>query len=244
MRAHAPVVEGFVLDCRELFGDELLSVFLFGSAVTGDFRPGVSEYNLAVVLKEVRPALLKLASARLAGWRTSGLDFPLFLDPRFIRAGLRIFPIEFAEMKRGHRMLYGPDPLLGLPERAENLRTQCEYELRAKLLALRQGYVEAAASSPKVLTLARDSLKPFLIVLRNVLTLLGESPQTHLTHVLDRVEARWGLALPACRRLLAVRAGDERVKRAEIDALFAAYLDEISAVAERFPGAPEMEAAT
>lgn len=244
MSAHAPVLEGFVLDCRELFGDELLSVFLFGSAVTGGFRPGVSEYNLAVVLKEVRPALLKIASGRLAGWRSSGLDFPLFLDPGFIRPGLRLFPIEFAEMKRGHRMLYGPDPLLGLPGMGENLRTQCEYELRAKLLALRQGYVEAAASAPNVLTLARDSLKPFLIVLRNVLTLLGESPQSHLAHVLDRVEARWGLALPACRRLLAVRAGDEKVKRAEIDALFAAYLDEMSAVVEGIPGAPEMEAAT
>ena len=244
MSAREPVLEGFVLDCRELFGDELLNVFLFGSAVTGDFRPGMSEYNLAVVLKEVRPALLKLASGRLAGWRKSGLDFPLFLDPSFIRAGLRLFPIEFAEMKRGHRMLYGPDPLLDLPESAENLRTQCEYELGAKLLALRQGYVEAAASAPKVLALAQNSLKPFLIVLRNALTLLGESPQTHLAQVLDRVEARWGLALPACRRILAVRRGDEKVKRAEIHALFGAYLDEINAVAERFPGALEMEATT
>ncbi|MFQ5458339.1 MAG: hypothetical protein ACE5FC_07810 [Myxococcota bacterium] len=234
MSASDPALERFVVDCRDLFGDGLRSVFLYGSAVTGDLRQGVSGCNVAVVLQEVRFGLLKQAAARLPDWRKSGLDPPLFLDPAFIRAGSRLFPIEFSEMKRAHRMLYGPDPLLDLACAAGDLRAQCEQELCAKLLALRQGYLGSAGSASRLLGLAHDSLKSVLIVLRNTLPLLGESPPLRLLESLGRVEARWGVALPACRRLLAVRAGEEKVKREEIHALFGAYADEVRALADGF----------
>jgi predicted nucleotidyltransferase len=229
-----PPFDGFVLDCRALFGDELESVFLYGSAAGGEFRPDLSDYNLAIVLRAARPETLRRASRRAGRWRRWGFGTPLVLDSRTVREGAPIFPIEFGEMKRAHRMLFGADLFLDLPVPTENLRRQCEFELRAKLLALRQAYLREAGSAASALRLAQESLKSFLIVMRNALMLLGESPPTRLADVLDRVEARWDLALPTWRRVLATRMEGVRVKRSEMAALVGAYLEEAAALVAHF----------
>jgi predicted nucleotidyltransferase len=234
-------LEEFVLDCRALFGDDLLGVFLYGSAATEDFLPGVSDFNLGVVLRQVGAPELRRAAGKLRRWAKARITPPLFLDAEFIRRGAGVFPIEFEEIKASHRMLYGSDPFLDLPVPRENLRLQCEYEIRSKLLRVRQAYLERAASSAEILELSQESLKSILLVLRNFLRFMGESPPQRLPSVIERVEARWGLALPTLHRVLALRAGSERVKRAEIHTLFEAYLGELQAIADGLPGALEGE---
>ena len=141
-------LDDFVLDCRALFGDDLVSVFLYGSAAGEDFIPGVSDYNLGVVLRSVRPEHLRRAALKVPRWRRRRIGAPLFLDPAFIRQSLDVFPIEFTEMTEAHRVLYGPDPFAGLTVGLRNLRHQCEFEVRGKLLALRTAYLRAATEIP------------------------------------------------------------------------------------------------
>lgn len=226
-------LDTFVLDCRALFGDDLLSVFLYGSAAGEDFIPGVSDYNLGVVLRNLRPDHLRRAAGKVSRWGRHRISPPLFLDPAFIRQSLDVFPIEFMEMKENHRILYGPDPLAGLQVGPANLRHQCESEIRGKLLGLRQGYLRAASRPKNVLALALGSLKPVLLVLRNFLRLRGESVPQNISGVVDRVEARTALSLVAVRRLLAVRAGVGELKHPEIIPLFEAYIEELCGIAER-----------
>jgi len=226
-------LDDFVHDCRTLFGDDLLSVFLHGSAAGEDFVPGVSDYNLGVVLRSVRPDQLRRAAVKVPRWGRRRISPPLFLDPAFILQSLDVFPIEFTEMKETHRILYGPDPLAGLQVSLTNLRHQCESEIRAKLLGLRQGYLRAASRPKDVLALALGSLRPVLLVLRNFLRLRGETAPGRIAVVVDLVEARTSLSLVAVRRLLAVRAGTGKVKRPEVIPLFEDYLEEMWAIAER-----------
>ncbi len=229
-----PALDKFVIDCRRLFEDELESVFLYGSAVDGEFREGLSDHNLAIVLKPVRPEALRRASRRLGSWRKWGIGTPVVLDASVLEGGMTVFPIEFGEMKRAHRVLFGSDSFLALRVGTEHLRGQCEYEINAKLLSLRQAYLREAGSPAATLRMVQDSLKSFLIIMRNALTLIGESPPSRLAEVLDRVESRWGVALPTWRRILATRQEGSRVKRAEVHPLFAAYLEEVRSLVARF----------
>jgi hypothetical protein len=100
-------------------------------------------------------------------------------------------------------------------------------------MAVRQAYLQVAGSPTEVIGLARESLKSVLLILRNLLSLLGEAVPGTLSGVIDRVEARWGVALPTLRRVLAIRTGAERLRRREAGPLFAAYLAEIAAIADR-----------
>lgn len=233
-RAKPPPFEKFVLDCRTVFGDDLVSVLLYGSAAGGEFRPGVSDLNLALVLRTAGAEPLRRASGRLSRWRRWGFTAPLVLEESHLEGSAAVFPIEFCEMKRAHRVLFGTDPLLDLAVDTRNLRVQCEYEMQAKLLSLRQDYLRGAASAPATLRLAHDALKSFLIIMRNALTLLGESSPPTMAEVLDRVESRWGLALPTWRRLLASRIEGAPVRKAEIHPVFSAFLDEARALVGRF----------
>ncbi|MDP3938450.1 MAG: hypothetical protein Q8R92_09960 [Deltaproteobacteria bacterium] len=234
MSRRDPALDRFVIDCRRLFEVELESVFLYGSGADGEFREGLSDHNLAIVMKPVRPEALRRASRRLGTWRKWGIGTPLVLDASVLEEGMSVFPIELGEMKRAHRVLFGSDPFLSLHVGTERLRWQCEYEIQAKILSLRQAYLREAGSPAATLRIVQDSLKSFLIIMRNALTLIGESPPSRLTEVLDRVESRWGVALPTWRRVLSTRQEGGRVKRAEIHPLFAAYLDEAASLVAHF----------
>jgi len=140
------VLSGFVQDVQHLYGDDLVAVFLYGSATTGEYVPGRSDLNVGVVLSRLTPALLRKASGHVRAWARQGFATPMFFDPEFLRGGADVFPIEFLDMQTHHRCLWGPDILADLRIGAALLRRQCEHELRRTLVRLRQAFVESARS--------------------------------------------------------------------------------------------------
>ena len=58
---HEKLLEEFVAKLSSALGGKLVSVVLYGSAVTGDFREEVSDLNVLCVLKHVGVAELEQA---------------------------------------------------------------------------------------------------------------------------------------------------------------------------------------
>ena len=56
-------LDEFVKRVREAAGPNLESIILFGSAVSGDFRPGLSNLNLFCVLRDSSFAALQASGA-------------------------------------------------------------------------------------------------------------------------------------------------------------------------------------
>ena len=99
------VLNEFVREVQHLYGSDLVAVFLYGSAVTGEHVPGRSDINVAVLLAEVTAAALRKASGKLRGWARQGFATPVFFDVEFLRDALDVFPIELLDMQERHRML-------------------------------------------------------------------------------------------------------------------------------------------
>ena len=55
----------FAAELAGVYGDQLVSAALYGSAARGEYREGVSDLNLLVLLKDASPAALR-RGARLA----------------------------------------------------------------------------------------------------------------------------------------------------------------------------------
>jgi hypothetical protein len=199
-------LERFVRDVQELYGDDLVAVFLYGSAATGEHVAGRSDINVGVVLSQLTPVLLREASGHLREWARQGFATPVFFDPQYLRDALDVFPIEFLDMQIHHRTLWGPDLLAGLRIGAEPLRRQCERELRGTLLKLRQAYVESARS-PKDLEAVLVSAANGLMVLARTLLRLAHAEEGWSTEaVLDRVSS-------ASARRICGRPGGSSVAR-------------------------------
>jgi predicted nucleotidyltransferase len=220
-------LRSFTREMRDLYGEDLISVILYGSAVGPDYIPEVSDLNLLVILGEVGPEQLEKGLKYVKRWRKSRIN-PLFLDLPYIESSVDAFPIEFLEMKEHHRLLWGEDPLEELEVSQENLRLQCEQELKGKWLKLRQIYLETEGAPKRLRQLMVASLRPFGVVLSALLRLKGfPVPPREFLEVLTQVEETLGLELAAFREAHQLKLGGRSLSRDALNALFAQYLQEI-----------------
>ena len=123
-------------------GEKLKSILLYGSAVTPRFVEGKSDINLLVVLDKVEVGSLLSIGAIIAKYKKYKFADPVVVDQDYIERSGDVFPIEFEESKRGHKIIYGSDPLANIKINPRDLRLQLERELKQSLLHLRQMLVQ------------------------------------------------------------------------------------------------------
>lgn len=179
MTDHEKVFTGFVEEVRGLAGAPLLSVVAHGSTLGPEFRPGISDYNFLLVADPVDLALLGRLATVAGKWRKRRISVPLVLRPVFIANALDSWPLEFLSMKARYRVLHGDDPLANISFQPNDIRLQCEREIRSKLILFRRAYIECEGA-PKRLKSALDQGWPSLqAIFRGLLYLKGGPWQAH-----------------------------------------------------------------
>src|SRR2546430_17378213 len=91
-----------------------------------------------------------------------------------LRRSADVFAIELLDMHEHHRVLFGNDALKGLSVPMHLHRAQVEYELREKLILLRQRLLLAAGDKLKLWELLLSSLPAFATLFRHVLITFGD----------------------------------------------------------------------
>ena len=97
----------FVKTVRDLLGDDLRSVILYGSAVRGEFDTRRSNLNLLVILNQVDYRHLALLASYTRKWRRQRIATPLVLSPHYVSTALDAYPLEFIDMQLDRRVLFG-----------------------------------------------------------------------------------------------------------------------------------------
>jgi predicted nucleotidyltransferase len=206
-------------------GDKLVSVIVYGSAVAILGNPKKSDYKTLVVTYALGADELKRARPAAQWWVGENFPLPVFFTRQEFIDSLDVFPVEFRQMKRAYRVLYGEDLLAPREAARDNLRWQVEYELRGKLLRLRSLYLPESASTERLTKLMTDSVVSFVRFLRPVLEILDETPPIGRLATVGLVGERLKIDVTPLERLLRLR--DEPVKLLEVEAqdLFASYVD-------------------
>jgi hypothetical protein len=219
----------FVDDVRDALGDTLVNVTLYGSATGEDWVPARSNVNTMLVVRAVSSAVLEALSGLMPAWRRRRFAPPLLVDEEFLERSRDAFPIEYDDIHRAHRVLYGPDVVAAITVERAQLRRQCEEEARGKLLRLRAAYLDAAGRPAELEHLLLESLKTFLVILRHVVHLRGNPVPHGYADVLAAGERLLG-PLPAFRRVLEHRRGTGSLPRGEWRAEFRRYLADVERV--------------
>jgi hypothetical protein len=220
-------------DLHEAYGAALRALALTGEAAGPGYRPGRSDLELAVVLDEVTPDALRRVRPRLAGWARRRVPTPLLFDPAWLAQARDAFPIEFLALREHHVLLHGErDPFADLPVEAGHLRLEVERQLRGKLLHLWEAYLETRGARRRLRALLLAAAPGFVWVLRGALWLRGEEGARGADGetVLAEVERRFGVPLPALRRLEEARRRGEGVPAGALEELFAGTLAEVRAL--------------
>lgn len=224
------VLDQLVEKLQQAYGDRLVSVVLYGSAAVGDHHAKFSDFNILCVLRELTPRELGASEEIFRWWRGQGSPAPLLLSEQEVITATDCFAIEFHDIQRQHRLLYGKDVITSLEIDDSFYRAQVEHDLRAKLLRLRQKASGMLSDADLLRRLLLDSVSTFCVLFRHALVLRGVPAPARKRDVIERAREEFGLDPAPFQKLLDVR--EERLKAREVEpvSLLTSYLQQISVV--------------
>jgi len=162
-------LDEFVTRLQQAAGENLQSVVLYGSAVTGDYDPEFSNINLLCILRDSSFAKLQAISPVVQWWFKEGQRAPLVITQDELAHSSDVFVIELMDIRRQHRVVFGSDMVRDLEIPMHLHRAQLEYELREKLILLRQHLLLASSDSDHTWNLLLHSLPAFATLLRHAI---------------------------------------------------------------------------
>ncbi|MCK4852040.1 MAG: hypothetical protein KAS86_02890 [Candidatus Omnitrophica bacterium] len=230
------VLGPYLDELEKLYNGAMISIFAYGSVTGPDYDPRTSDINIAVVLKDTSVKELRSALKIVKSGIRKRITVPLFLTSAYIKMSLDTFPMEFMNMKDTRLVLFGDDVLADISANNEDLRRECEYQLKGKLLTIRQAYLEQALGRRGLERLIKMSLRALLPVFQNMLRIKrGNPPPRGRTEVLMEVGEAFNIDMSAFLEVAHDRKTEGRIagKPAEsfIDT-FLARLEHLSGIVD------------
>ncbi|RKY41108.1 MAG: hypothetical protein DRP85_07195 [Candidatus Makaraimicrobium thalassicum] len=206
------ILSRFLDGLFKLYGEDIVSVFVYGSVTGADYNPKTSDINIAVVLKDISLVKLKPALKTVRAGLRRKITAPLFLTPSYIRMSLDTFPMEFMGMKDSRCVLFGDDVLADIDVKTDDLRRECEYQLKGKLLTIRQAYLEQALNRKGLERLIKASFRALIPVFQNLLRIKrNEAPPSQKEEVLSRLGKEFDMDVSSFLEVWRDKRSDGRI---------------------------------
>jgi hypothetical protein len=233
MAGKPPTLTKLIDDLRVAHGENLASIVLYGSAATDNQVNRRSDHNLLISLNHITPEDLRAAHDALREWHKLGQPTPVYFTVEELQDAADVFPIEFLQMEKARKILFGRDPFEFVQISQANLRHQTEYELRTGLVRLRRLYIPASGSAEKLSNLMSDSLASFAALFRAFLILKGQEPPLSKRESINATARLLGLDPAPFERVLKLHTDkDAALTDDEANRLFADYMAQIEKVIE------------
>jgi len=159
---------------REAAGGLAQGLAVFGAAATGAFNPATQTIRSVVVLETIDLAALRRLAAHGTRLGKLRIAAPLMMTPKYIASSRDVFPLELFEIQQCHVQVFGGDHFAELNFDNAHVRLQCERELKATLIGMRQGLLATAGREKLLGALEEDVIERLLRTLRGMLLLKGE----------------------------------------------------------------------
>jgi hypothetical protein len=223
-------INDFVKRIREAGEPNVESILLFGSAVTGDFHPGLSNLNMLCVLRDSSFAKLQALAPVAKWWDRQKQPAPLCMTRLELQRSTDVFTIELLDIQQHHRVLFGEDVVEGLAISMQVHRVQLEYELREKLILLRQQVLLAAGNDSRLWELLLHAVPSFGTLFRHALIALGEAQCSSRREAVELLSKRLEFDPSAILQVLEVRERKTNPKKVDVNQVAAKYLAAVEKV--------------
>ena len=236
-RASDEQLQSFADRLREAAGNNLVSLILYGSAASGE-SDSYSDLNLLCVLQDLSFSHLVPLSTVVESWIKVGQRPPLLISEKELRASADVFSIELLDMKQHNKVLFGKNLLNEIVVPMHAHRAQLEYELREKLILLRQRLLAAANDDSRIADLLLHSLPAFITLFRHVLVVQGKSAPKTRAETVKILIAESGSDADLFQQLLEARKDQKVAKNLNAkDAArqYLAFAERLTELVDRLP---------
>ena len=227
------IFDEFRVDYATIFGDDLLAIILYGSGARGEYISKKSDINFLIALTDNGIERLGDAMNLVAKWQKRRIPVPLFLTRDYIESSLDAFPLEFFNIRSAYKVIHGEDILKDLIIKKEDLRVQCERELKAKLLLLRSSFLQAQGKVHLLRELITQSLPAFISIFKALLHLKGEEIPGNSEAVIQAIAESFGLDRKLFQTLWYIKRGEEKPGRDEVKEIVWKYISEIKGLSKQ-----------
>jgi hypothetical protein len=222
----------FVTRVRQAGGANLQSVILYGSAVTGEYDPEFSNLNLLCIVGETTLPKLQMLAPVVDWWAKQKHPAPLMITQAEMVHSADVFAIELLDIRRQHRVLFGPD-VIGTLEIPMHLhRAQLEYELREKLILLRQRLLLATGDKERMWELLLRSVPAFATLFRHAVIAQGLPVPATKREAIQALAASLSLDASPIEHLLDIREHRAEPRQFDVAQQAARYLAAIEQVTD------------
>ncbi|MBU0571266.1 MAG: hypothetical protein KJ995_05780 [Candidatus Omnitrophica bacterium] len=196
----------------KIFMNDIVSVFAYGSVTGPDYNAKRSDISIAVILKDASCRTLRPALKLLRSGLKKKIIVPLFLTRKYIEMSMDTFPMEFMEMRDTQLILFGEDVLEKITVTDEDIRRECEYQIKGKLLTLRQAYLEQALRPKALERLIKTAMRVLFPVFRSVLRIKsGKAPSLDKAEILRGLSEELGIDVDPFLAVLRDGRADGRI---------------------------------
>lgn len=184
--------EQLINECKEILKENLVSIIKFGTE--GE------QNNILIItkklnfddLEKIKPIILKYSK------RTNVV--PILFTELGLMESSDVFPLELLDMKHPHRVLFGDDVIEKVSLDKKHVRRQLEYELRSKLIHLRENYIWI--KKPKeVKALLKSAIPTLMPLFYGLLFLKNTVPPTDLESLFTEVQNKYKVNMSLFRAI-------------------------------------------
>lgn len=222
-------LEEFLAQLVAIYKEDLVSILVFGSAVTGDYDAANSDLNLLVVYSDLNIADLDVVAKLAQRWHKRRRFAPRFLSLRNLTASSRYFQIDLLQMRDAHLKLYGADPLGALPVRPADMAWQLAHEIKRMRMRVKQQFWRAAGDREAMRRILLARFSSLVHLTRALLYLRGAAPPMAQPEILKLAVQHLKLDAEFAVQMLALKKNEERP---DLVALFTGLMDAIRAIDE------------
>jgi hypothetical protein len=199
-------IEPFFLDILSHCKEDIISMYVIGSAVTNDFHPKNSDINTLLVVKEIKIPFFDFISTLGKRYGKKRVRAPLVMTKNYICRSLEVFPLEFLEMKLINQLAYGDDVLKDIKIEKADIRLQCERELKGKLENLCLYYIKAMGNKATLMDVFVGSLPDYFPAFRGILFLHNQKIPREKGDVLYALEEHLNIDVSVFKKLLELKS--------------------------------------
>jgi hypothetical protein len=226
-------LEKYLTQLKKDWHADLESVLLFGSAARGDFISGRSNINFLVIMRHLPVDVLQCAGRLHRQWGKHQIVAPLMMTEEELHRSCHLFPLEYLQMQDHHALLIGRDPFATWPIEDRQLGWQCEQELMANLLRLRQRFVEGEGRAEAIQALLILSITAVLPCLRGLLRVLGQTSKGRDVQILERLPQALQFESTVLLEMLYMKRGMNSPGSLEWHKVYERYLQNLEFLCKR-----------
>lgn len=236
-----PIQKDLTAFCHQLFdlyGDDLVSLTVIGSAAGPTYHEKTSDLNLLVVYSDLNLADLTAVAGLARKWLRKRRFAPRFLSRRNLLSSAAVFPLDTLDMQERHVVLFGEEllPQCVIDRRA--LAWQVSSELKAMRLRVKQQYWRSAGAPATMAVLIGQRFASLLLLARGVLILdaPGIDPGADPHQIQEALVQRCGLRAQVLEGLAAIQNRTARLTREKGLAAFTDLMEVIRVLDDKAEG--------